>query len=228
MHAFGYARVSTLDQGLDGVSLENQKERIAAWCVASGLVLDCVYVETMSGARATNRPVLQEALSAVCRARGVLVVHSLSRLARSVRDTLDIAERLERAGANLASLSERIDTSSAVGKMVFRLLSTLNEFERDQLAERTESAMAHLRRNGRRISRRIPFGYDLALDGRSLAFNGQEQAVLARISGLRASGSSYSRIAAELAASGVPTKEGGVWHPATVRQIVERQRKLAA
>ena len=228
MLAIGYVRVSTLDQGTDGISLENQRERITAWCVASGLQLQGLHVETMSGSRAANRPGLQEALNAVCRVKGVLVVYSLSRLARSVRDTLDIAERLERAGANLASLSERIDTSSAVGKMVFRLLSTLNEFERDQLAERTESAMAHLRRSGRRISGRVPFGYDLGTDGRSLAPNAREQGVLSRISGLRGAGTSYARIAAELAASGVRTKEGGAWHPATVRQIIERQRKLAA
>jgi site-specific DNA recombinase len=171
MKAIGYARVSTLEQGEAGVSLENQRERIVAWCVAAGFALDRVYVETMSGARAANRPVLQEALAAVCREKGVLVVYSLSRLARSVRDTLDLAERLERSGANLASLSERIDTSSAVGKMVFRMLSTLNEFERDQLAERTESAMAHLRRNGRRISGRVPFGYDLGRISRQTGRN---------------------------------------------------------
>lgn len=228
MKAFGYARVSTAEQGEDGISLDNQRERIAAWCVASGFTLDRVFVETISGARADNRPELQAALSAVCRAKGVLVVHSLSRLARSVRDTLDIAERLERSGADLASLSERIDTSSAVGKMIFRLLSTLNEFERDQLAERTESAMAHLRRSGRRISRHVPFGYDLAPDGRTLAPNQAEQAALVRIHGLRQDGASFSRIAGELTTARIPTKEGRKWHPATVRQILARQRKLAA
>jgi site-specific DNA recombinase len=226
--AFGYARVSTLEQGEDGVSLENQRERIAAWCVASGLGLERVFVETMSGSRAANRPELQSALSTVCRAKGVLVVYSLSRLARSVRDTLDIADRLERAGANLASLTERIDTSSALGKMVFRLLSTLNEFERDQLAERTESAMAHLRRSGRRISGRVPYGYDLAPGGVNLTANYEEQAVLGRIAALRSGGASFASIAGELAARGIPTKEGGIWHPATVRQILERQRKLVA
>ena len=227
MQAFGYARVRTVGQGEDGVSLENQRERIAAWCVASGLTLERVFVETMSGSRAANRPELQGALSTVCRAKGVLVVYSLSRLARSVRDTLDIADRLERAGANLSSLTERIDTSSAMGKMVFRLLSTLNEFERDQIAERTESAMAHLRRTGRRISGRLPFGYDLDRDGQCLVPNGREQAALALMTGLRESGQSFGRIAAKLAADGIPSKEGRSWHPATVRQILGRQQKLA-
>ena len=228
MKAFSYCRVSTLEQSGDGISLANQRARIEAWCVANGYDLAGTFIETMSGARATNRPELQAALNLACREKGVLVVYSLSRLARSVRDTLDIADRLERAQANLASLTERIDTNSAIGKMVFRLLSTLNEFERDQLAERTESAMAHLRRTGRRISGHIPFGYDLAPDGRNLAPNGQEQVVLARIRSQRESGMSFAQIARGLAAEGIGTKEGGVWHPATVRQILERQRRLAA
>jgi hypothetical protein len=58
-----------------------------------------------------NRPGLSEALDDVCRQRAVLVVQSLSRLSRSVRDTLTISERLDKAGANLASLSESIDTT---------------------------------------------------------------------------------------------------------------------
>lgn len=125
----------------------------------NGYEQEAVFVETMSGGRAANRPELLKAISLTCKVHGVLVVFSLSRLARSVKDTLAIAERLEKAGANLASLTERIDTNSALGKMVFRLLSTLNEFEKDQLSERTESAMGHMRRTNRRISARIPLGY---------------------------------------------------------------------
>ena len=165
MDAVAYCRVSTHGQSEEGVSLEMQRARIEAWCVANGCELDAVYVEALSGGRAENRPQLQEALARVCKIRGVLVVYSLSRLARSVKDTIAIAERLDRANANLASLTEKIDTSSAVGRMVFRLLSSLAEFERDQLSERTTSAMAHLRRAGRLISGSIPFGHDLDADG---------------------------------------------------------------
>ena len=81
----------------------------------------------LSGGRCDNRPALKEALKAVCRGDS-LVVYSLSRLARSTRDTLMIAETLERKGADLVSLSERIDTTSSTGKMVFRMLAVhLNE-----------------------------------------------------------------------------------------------------
>lgn len=131
MQTIGYVRVSTSRQATGGVSVETQRERIAVWSVANGYELGEVYVDAgMSGGRADNRPALQAALAHACRARAALVTYSLSRLARSTRDALAISERLSGAGADLVSLSERIDTTTAAGKMVFRMLAVLAEFER--------------------------------------------------------------------------------------------------
>jgi DNA invertase Pin-like site-specific DNA recombinase len=89
----------------------------------------------LSGTKA-DRPGLAAALSAVCKG-DALVVYSLSRLARSTAHTLQVSDYLEWVGADLVSLSEKIDTTSASGKMVFRLLAVLAEFERDLISERT-------------------------------------------------------------------------------------------
>lgn len=226
MKSIGYCRVSTSGQSEDGISLEMQQSRIGAWSLANGYEQTGVYVETMSGGRASNRPELQKALAAACKQRAVLVVYSLSRLARSVKDTLLISEQLERAGANLASITERIDTNSALGKMVFRMLSTLNEFEKDQLSERTTSAMNHLRRSNKRISGRIPFGYDLANDGETLTFNEQEQATITEMKQLRQGGASLRVIAQRLAEMDVATKDGGKWYACSIKAILERCEKL--
>lgn len=228
MKCVAYCRVSTAGQSEEGVSLEMQQARVAAWAVANGYEQEAVFVEALSGGKASNRPELQKALTLACKVKGVLIVYSLSRLARSVKDTLAIAERLEKAGANLASLTERIDTNSALGKMVFRLLSTLNEFEKDQLSERTLGAMAHLRRSNRRISPRIPFGYDLAADCQTLVPNTNEQATIGRILALRSEGKTLATIAGELDTAGVATKLGGRWGASSVRSILGRQERLAA
>ena len=143
--AIGYIRVSTEDQVQQGVSLAAQRKKIEAWCDLNDHELLALEEDAgISGASADRRPGLQAALDAACRNKATLVVYSLSRLARSTMDALLIAERLEKAGADLVSLSERIDTTSAAGKMVFRMLAVLAEFERDQLAERTKTAMQHL------------------------------------------------------------------------------------
>ena len=226
MKAYGYCRISV--QNDEGVSLANQQERIRAWATANGHELGQIFVEVRSAGRADNRPELQKAMTAVCREGGILVVYSLSRFSRSVRDTLALAEQLERSGANLASLSENLDTSSAMSRMFFKLMSVLAEFERDQLRERTTNAMSHLRQHNKRISSKIPLGYDLASDGITLTPNQTEQAAIARIVERRANGMTLGAVARSMVADGVATKQGGQWTPKTVLAILRRQEKLAA
>lgn len=226
---FGYVRVSTEGQAIEGISLDSQKARIEAWAASHGSEVVSVHSDAISGSRAANRPGLQAVLAEVCQRKGVLVVYSLSRLARSTRDALDIAARLERADADLVSLSESIDTTTAAGKMVFRMLAVLAEFERDLISERTTSAMAYLRRAGRRISGRVPFGYDL--HGDDLARNGAEQATLGVIQRLRAKGLSLRAISRELRKRGVKTKSGNTnWSPKVLASVLRRdeERRRAA
>lgn len=228
MKAVGYARVSTIGQAQEGISLLAQEERIKAWCIANDFTLETVYIETMGAGRADNRPKLQNALRFACQKKAALVVYSLSRLARSTRDTILISERLDKAGADLVSLSERIDTTSAVGKMVFRVLSAINEFERDQLSERTIMAMAHLRNQNKRISARIPLGYDLCSDGVSLIENEKEQELITKIETLRGEGRSLANIAQTLQTEGIKTKSGGKsFYPSTIKAILDRKMKVA-
>lgn len=227
MNAIGYARVSTDSQVTDGVSLEAQQAKIRAWCEANGYTLVGLHVDAgFSGCRSDNRPGLQEALSAACKHKAALVVYSLSRLARSTKDAIAISERLARSGADLVSLSERIDTTTAAGKMVFRMLAVLAEFERDQIAERTKGALGHLRNQGKRISGRIPYGYDLAPDRENLVPNPREQEGLQVIRALRQRGLGRRRITAALIARGIPTKTGASWSPQAVGQILKRERHI--
>ena len=113
-------------------------------------------------------------------------------------------------------------------KRTFKLMSVLAEFERDQLRERTTNAMSHLRLHNKRISNKIPMGYTLAEDGTTLLPVAREQASIARIVELRASGMTLGAIARRMVADGVPTKQGGQWTPKTVLAILRRQEKLAA
>ena len=226
MNAIGYARVSTDGQVTDGVSLAAQQARIRAWCEANGYTLVGLHVDAgLSGGRADNRPALQTALTEACKQRAVLIVYSLSRLARSTRDTILISERLAKSGADLVSLSEKLDTTSAAGKMLFRLMAVMSEFEKDVIAERTKCAMGHLRTQGQRISGRIPYGYDLASDGQNLVPNAQEQEGLRVMLALRKRGKGRRRIAAALSKQGIATKTGTAWSPQAVGAILKREVK---
>ncbi len=219
MQAVGYIRVSTEEQAREGVSLEAQRAKITAWAEASGTELVGFYEDAgASGSRSENREGLQQALGLACDKKAILVVYSLSRLSRSTKDTLALAERLEKAGADLVSLSERIDTTSASGKMVFRMLAVLNEFERDQISERTSTALQHKKARHEAYCR-TPYGFDRI--GKMLVMNHEEQVVLEEILTRRAQGWSYQSIADALNSDSIPTKRGCRWHAATVRSVVQ-------
>jgi DNA invertase Pin-like site-specific DNA recombinase len=225
--AVGYIRVSTAGQVTDGVSLEAQQDRIRQWCLLNGYSLIGIEKDAgLSGGRADNRPGLQSALTMACKHRAALIVYSLSRLARSTKDMLTIADRLEHAKADLVSLSEKIDTTSAAGKMLFRILSVLAEFERDLISERTTVAMSHLRGQNRRISGQVPFGYILGEDGATLIPVESEQQVIRNMHRLQKSGQSLNGIARHLNGDGVRSKTGTTWSAKTVRGVLLRAEAI--
>ena len=218
-----YVRVSTAGQAIDGISLEAQESKARSYCEAAGMDVAAVYTDAgISGKDMKHRPGLLAALEHTCKSKGALVAYSLSRLARSTRDALDIADRLDKAGADMVSLSEKIDTTSAAGKMVFRMLAVLAEFERDLTAERTTAALHHLKAQGKRISGHIPFGYDLNPETGDLIPNQVEQEAISLIRTMRAEGRTYQAIIEALEERGIRAKEGGKWHPSAIRNICRR------
>jgi len=218
MRAYGYIRVSTAGQVMDGVSLEAQQAKITAWCELNDYELAGIHIDAgISGKRADNRPALQDALKA-CSNGDALVVYSLSRLARSTRDTIEIADLLHRKGTDLVSLSEKIDTTTAAGKMVFRMLAVLSEFERDQVSERTKSALGHKKAQGERVGS-IPYGFQLAGDGVSLIDEPKERATVDYCRTLKHDGLSLREIASRLETEG-HSPRGKSWHPQTVKNIL--------
>ena len=217
--AIGYIRVSTEGQAVDGVSLDAQRAKIEAWCELNDYSITAVHVDAgISGKSADNRPGLQAALQD-CRKGSALVVYSLSRLARSTKDTIEISERLAKSGADLVSLSEKIDTTTAAGKMVFRMLAVLAEFERDQISERTTTAMQFKKAQGERVGA-VPYGYDLSADGVNLTANPVEQGVIVQARELHSGGMSLRKIATELQRRGFNARNGGAFQSEQVRRMV--------
>jgi site-specific DNA recombinase len=216
--AVGYIRVSTAGQVVDGVSLDAQKAKITAWAVANDYALIAIHEDAgITGTSMDKRPGLQAALAATGKGMA-LVAYSISRIARSTSDMLGIATGLEKKGADLVSLSEKIDTSSAAGKMVFRMMAVLSEFERDQISERTTAALAHKKAKREKYSA-LPLGY-ADQDGKLVPVD-EELRVVAEIRDLREGGMSLERIAADLNSRGIVGKRGGKFHGMTIKKILE-------
>lgn len=218
MKAVAYIRCSTPGQAEDGVSLELQRAKVEAWAgLHDAKLLDVVADAGLSGKSMANRPGLQQAVDLAKQHRAALVVHSLSRLSRSTRDTLHLVAELERAGCELVSLTEKIDTSSAGGRMIFRMMSVLAEFEAEQLRERVRSAMQHIKAQGRRVGS-IPHGYRLG-EGNFLVADSHEQEVVRLVRELRADGWALQAISAELAARGMFNRAGRPFNHKSVRSM---------
>jgi len=226
MKAIGYVRVSTQGQVEDGVSLDAQEAKVRAWADLNGAEDVVIFRDAgISGKRVKNRPGLQSALDRVGKG-DALVVYSLSRLSRSIRDTLNLSERLQHQGADLVSLSEHIDTTGAGGRMVFRMLAVFAEYERELIGERVKTAWQYKRQNGEKTGGDVPFGYKVRSG--KLYRHAEEQKAVCLILDLSRKGESLRGICRELEAAGVARKKGSLsWHPVTVQRVIKRELKAA-
>ncbi len=137
----GYARVSTQDQ-----SLELQKDTL----IKSGCLN--VFEDKVSGTRA-DRPGLAKALE-ILREGDTLVVWKLDRLGRSVKQLVDLVEKLHKQGIQFKSLTDAIDTGTPSGRFFFHVMASLAEMERELIVERTRAGLDIARQLGRKGGRK--------------------------------------------------------------------------
>jgi len=224
MKAIGYCRVSSEEQATDGVSLAAQEAKIRAYAELYGLELVEVIIDAGASAKTLDRPGLQKALALLkSRKAEGLIVAKLDRLTRSVVDLAALLDGYfgERAGRQLWSVADAIDTRSASGRMVLNILMSVAQWEREAIGERTRDALAHKKAKGERVGA-VPLGYDLAADGVALVPCPAEQEAIAVVRQLRAEGLSIRAIVEEMNRRGVTTKEGGRWHIRAVQRILGR------
>lgn len=132
----GYARVSTNDQLLDA-----QTDAL----VAAGAVR--IFADKVSGT-VRARPELTRLLDHL-RKDDIVVVTKYDRLARSLRDLLDIVEAIKERGGGFRSLAEDIDTTTPAGRLVFHVFASIAQFERERISERTREGLEAARKRGR-------------------------------------------------------------------------------
>ncbi|MFH0959781.1 MAG: recombinase family protein [Pseudomonadota bacterium] len=171
MKAIGYIRVSTEEQAKHGISLDVQRSKITAYVALEDMELvGIVADEGISGCSIKGRPSMIIVLEMVKnREVKAVVVFKLDRLTRNTFETLKISRLFDRHGTALHSISERLDTKSAMGRFFFIILASIAEMERGIMGERICAAMSRKREKGEALNNNPPYGFRI-VGGRQRGF----------------------------------------------------------
>ncbi len=181
MHVALYARVST-----SGQNPEVQLDPLRAYAERRSLVVVDEYIDHGHSGSKARRPALDR-LTADARLRrfDAVVCVKLDRVFRSVHHLTSLATEFEALGVDLIVTDQSIDTSTPAGRLLFHVLGSMAEFERDLICERTKAGMAAAKKRGSRIGRpRKVVGPDTF-----------------KVQKMRESGMSYRAIAADVGCS---------------------------
>lgn len=225
--AVGYVRVSSEEQAATGYGLATQEAAIRAFAISQGYELvEVVTDAAVSGAtrpsdRAGFRRVIELADEG---AFSVLLVWKFDRLARQIVYAVTAANDLqERQGVQLRSVTEPIDTATAMGRTVFAILAGMAEQERQVITERTFLGRREKATRGGYACGGVPLGYVADREG-GLVEDVNNAATVRRIFAMREAGATLTAIAAALNAEGIATARAGKWWPATVRYILDNPK----
>lgn len=170
---------SSQDHEYKGQDAEVQLRELREYVAMRGWIIAGVYTDSVSGSK-DSRPGLNQLMTdAGRRSFDVVVVWRFDRFARSVSHLLRALEQFQELGVDFVSLSESIDTSTPMGKMIFTVLGAVAELERSLIVERVRAGLRHARAKGKRLGRPPVF------------------ANASRIRALRQQGSSWAQIVAE-------------------------------
>ena len=167
----GYARVSTITQ-----TLEQQTEQLTA--AGAGKI----FSDVMSGAR-DDRPGFAECLKYL-RDGDTLIVWRLDRLGRNMRSIVNTIHDLTERGITLRSLQDGVDTSTSTGRMVAGILTSIAEYERELVRERTALKLAHARKSGVKFGRPTKLNGDQAALARRMKESGETAATICKTLGI--------------------------------------------
>jgi site-specific DNA recombinase len=229
-----YMRVSSEEQR-DRETIEIQREFVQEYCRLYGLEVAQVYADDgVSGTiplheRPEGGRLLEDAKGGKF---STLLIYRLDRLGRSLLVIVDAHDRLQAFGVALKSATEPIDTSNPSGRLIFQMLASFAEFERESIRERTQAGLHRALRNGKFVGR-LPYGYKLSPNETGLEVVEEEAWVVRDIIANIAAGASLYSESKRLNDEGIPSpgyrmrsedRRRGTrsWSPSSVRIIVHQ------
>jgi DNA invertase Pin-like site-specific DNA recombinase len=207
-----YYRVSTDQQGKNGLGLDTQRQAVAGFVAGHGTTI-AEFTEVESG-RQTDRPQLAQALATCQQQRATLVIARLDRLARNVAFIANLME----SGVDFVA----VDMPEA-NRLTIHILAVVAEHERDLISSRTKAALKAAKIRGVRLGNPNPLPAAKkavqALKAQTAAY---QVTVRPLVQQLQQEGYTLAALARELNRRGVPTARGGRWYATTVKNILQQ------
>lgn len=214
-----YLRVSTEDQAREGFSLPEQKERLEAYCKFNGYEIVEYYEDAGISAKTGNkRPEFDRMLEDGKKGKiNMIVALKLDRITRSIRDWEMLLDYEDKYNVNLAFVNDDINTTTANGKMVSRIMMSVSQNEIERTSERTKVGLEGAIKNGH-IPHKAPLGY--MHYEKKLIPDPKTKDIVIRIFNLYLEGKSYQSI------TNILNKEkvlGKTWHDSAVQRIINNE-----
>ena len=236
-----YVRVSTINQ-IDKDSLKTQEDRLKAFCKANGINSFKVYRDAGFSAKDTKRPALETLFKDIKdgKVSGVFVV-KLDRITRSIKDLIHLTEFFNKHNIKFVSISESIDTSTAMGRAMQNLLGIFAQLEREVTAERVAIDMQHRAARGKWNGGIVPYGYtiqkllikkfknkgieinralEICPEEKKLFVDPEEASVIKRIFETFLKTNSVRKTTIQLNNRGIKTRKGELWSKTTIHRIL--------
>ena len=188
-----YVRVSTEEQAKEGISIDAQIERCKAFCKARDWKIFKIYTDAGYSAGTMDRPALKNLVDDINNKRfNILLVYKIDRFSRKLKDLISILEDLKSKGVNFTSVTEQIDTTTAMGEAFFQIIGVFAQLERGMVKERVEMAFDKKINSGEMLNR-APMGY--IYRNSRLVVNEEEAEKVREIFNMWAAGIHYKEIA---------------------------------
>ena len=214
-----YTRVSTEDQAKEGFSLDAQLDKLRSYCKARDWVIGGEYIDDGHSGRTIKRPAYIKMMDEMDKWDALLVI-KMDRIHRNSKNFMMMMEHLKQEEKEFVSMSESLDTSTAMGRFVMDIIQRIAQLESEQIGERVYIGMEQkARTNAGVLGFNIPYGYFYS-DG-FLSIYRKEAIVVENIYTWYKNGRSMGEIAKMLNEAKVPTKKGGVWAKKTISTILK-------
>ena len=216
---WSYVRCSTSHQ-----DLATQNQQLLDYSKAFGFTIDKNINDFGISGSEFDRKGLNEIKDGIVnKSFSQLIIYSISRLGRSMIDTISLLNELTDNGINVISLKEQLDLSSPSGKMISQIFSVLAEYELETLRSRITDTLQTKKRNGMKYTHSL-FGFDTDMD--RMVVNEREQKIIRKMFKMKNDGYGFTEISNHLNRNGYSIKNGNSFSRSYVSSILKNKSEI--